>query len=72
MGIFYYKLFDLLNRRNLKKGDLMKLANISSPTMAKLAKNETVQTDILERICKALNCQPEDIMEYLEDFPDKK
>lgn len=72
MGIFYYKLFDLLNRRNLKKGDLMKLANISSPTMAKLAKNETVQTDILERICKALNCQPEDIMEYIEDSIDKK
>ncbi|WP_010249169.1 helix-turn-helix domain-containing protein [Acetivibrio cellulolyticus] len=70
MGIFYYKLFDLLNRRNLKKGDLMKLANISSPTMAKLAKNETVQTDILERICKALSCQPEDIMEYMDS--DKK
>lgn len=50
----------------------MKMANISSPTMAKLAKNETVQTVILDRICKALNCQPGDIMEYIEDSTDKK
>lgn len=67
MGIFYYKLFDLLNRRGLKKGDLMEMASISSPTMAKLAKNEVVQTDIINRICKALDVQPADIMEYLPD-----
>ena len=67
MGIFYYKLFDLLNRRGLKKGDLMEMASISSPTMAKLAKNEVVQTDIINRICKALDVQPVDIMEYLPD-----
>ncbi len=67
MSIKYYKLFDLLNRKDLKKGDLMKLAGISSPTMAKLARNEIVQTDIISRICKALDCQPGDIMEYIPD-----
>lgn len=67
MSIKYYKLFDLLNRKGLKKGDLMKMADISSPTMAKLAKNEIVQTDIISRICKALNCQPGDIMEYVPE-----
>lgn len=67
MGIYYYRLFDLLNRRGLKKGDLMKLANISSPTMAKLSNNLIVQTDIINRICKALDCQPNDIMEYISD-----
>ncbi len=72
MGIYYYRLFDLLNRRGLKKGDLMKLANISSPTMAKLSNNLIVQTDIINRICKALDCQPNDIMEYIPDNDTEK
>lgn len=67
MGIYYYKLFDLLNRRGIKKGELMQMANISSPTMAKLSKNGIVQTDIINRICEALNAQPADIMEYISD-----
>ena len=67
MSIKYYRLFDLLNRRNIKKTELMKMAKISSPTMAKLSKNEVVQTSIISKICKALECQPADIMEYIED-----
>jgi putative transcriptional regulator len=65
MGIYFYKLFDLLNRKGIKKGELMEMANISAPTMAKLAKNQTVQTDIIDRICEALHCQPSDIMEHI-------
>ena len=64
MSIYYYKLFDLLARRNMKKGDLAKMANISKGTMAKLSKNEVVQVDIIDRICTALECQPGDIMEW--------
>lgn len=67
MGIYYYKLFDLMNRKGLKKGDLMEMAQISSATMAKLSKNKVMQTDIIERICKALDCQPGDIMERIPD-----
>lgn len=67
MGIYYYKLFDLLNRKGLKKGDLMEMARISSATVAKLASNKVVQTDIIDRICVALNCQPGDIMESMPD-----
>jgi len=67
MGMRYYKLFDLLNRRNMKKTDLIELASISSPTLAKLSKGETVTTEVLEKICKALNVQPGDIVEYVED-----
>lgn len=66
MGIRYYKLFDLLMRRGLKKTDLITLANISSPTLAKLSKGETVTTQVLERICDALDCQPGDIMENIK------
>ena len=67
MGMMYYKLFDLLSRKGLKKTDLLKNKIISSPTLAKLSKGETVTTEILSNICKALNCQPGDIMEYISD-----
>lgn len=63
MPIRYYKLFDMLNRRGMKKTDLLTLAHISPPTLAKLAKGETVTTEIIERLCNALDCQPGDIME---------
>jgi DNA-binding Xre family transcriptional regulator len=66
MPIKYYKLFDLLARRCERKTDLLKLANISSPTLAKLSKGEIVTTEIIEKICKSLNVQPGDIMEHIE------
>ena len=66
MPIKYYKLFDLLQRREMKKTDLLTIANISSPTLAKLTKGEIITTEVVEKICKSLNCQPGDIMEYIE------
>lgn len=63
MSIRYYRLFDLLQRRGLKKTDLLKLAGISAPTLAKLSKGDTVTTEVIERICNALDVQPADIME---------
>ena len=65
--IRYYKLFDLLNRRGLKKYDLVELCNISGPTVAKLSKGSSITTDVINKICVALNCQPGDIMEYLPE-----
>lgn len=64
MPIRYYCLFDILQRRKLKKTDLLHLANISSPTLAKLSKGETVTTEVIEKICNALDVQPGDIMEF--------
>jgi DNA-binding Xre family transcriptional regulator len=63
LAIKYYKLFDILQRRDLKKTDLIKIAGISSPTLAKLSKGETITTEVIEKICKALDVQPGDIME---------
>lgn len=60
----YYKLFDLLSRRDMKKTDLLKV--ISAPTLAKLSKGESVTTDVLCKICGFLDCQPGDIMEYIK------
>ncbi len=62
----YYKLFDLLNRRGMKKMDLLN-AGISAPTLAKLSKGEVVKTDMLDKICTFLECQPGDIMEHILD-----
>ncbi|MDD5017255.1 MAG: helix-turn-helix transcriptional regulator [Eubacteriales bacterium] len=67
MSVEYYRLWDLLNRRGLKKTSLIKLANISSPTLAKLSKGEVVTTEIINKICASLDCQPADIMEYIPD-----
>ena len=67
MPIKYFKLFDILQRRGLKKTDLLKLSGISSPTLAKLSKGETVTTEVIDRICASLDVQPGDIMEYLEE-----
>jgi DNA-binding Xre family transcriptional regulator len=70
MPIYYYKLMDMLNRRGIKKKDFLTMANISNATMAKLTNNKVVQTDVIDRVCAALNCQPGDIMEYAEDNHD--
>lgn len=64
MPIKYYRLFDVLTRRGLKKTDLIELAHISAPTLAKLSKGSTVTTEVIDRICTALNVQPGDIMEH--------
>ena len=47
----------------MKKKDLEEQTGLSSATIAKLTKGETVTTDVLERICRVLGCDVEDIME---------
>lgn len=63
MPIKYYRLFDILQRRGMKKTDLLTLVGISAPTLAKLSKGETVTTEVIEKVCNALGVQPGDIME---------
>lgn len=60
----YYKLFDLLSRRDMKKTDLLEV--FTAPTLTKLSKGESVTTDVLCKICAFLDCQPGDIMEYIK------
>lgn len=68
--ITYKKMFHLLVDREMKDADLRKKAEISAPTMTKLRNDKIVQTDIIDKLCKALQCQPGDIMEYLEEEPE--
>lgn len=71
MAVSYKKLWKLLIDRDMKKKDLRAVTGISSASMAKLAKNENVTTDVLVRICNALGCDLVDIMELISDVPSK-
>ena len=62
-NISYKKLWKLLIDKNLKKKDLQKMAGISSSSIAKLGRNENVNTEIINKICNALDCDTSDIME---------
>ena len=62
-NISYKKLWKLLIDKNLKKKDLQKMAGISSSSIAKLGRNENVNTEIINKICNALECDTSDIME---------
>ena len=61
----YYKLFIMLDKKGMKRTDLLKV--VSSVTLAKLGKGESVTTDMLCKICAFLDCQPGDIMEYIPE-----
>ena len=65
MTISYNKLWKLLIDKGMKKGELQKRAQISASSIAKLGKNENVNTDILIKICIALDCELSDIMELV-------
>lgn len=67
MVISYKKLWKLLIDKDMRKEDLRLKAGISTNTMAKLGKNENVNTDMLVKICSALNCDIADIMEITEE-----
>jgi len=67
MAVSYNKLFKLLIDKKMKKGELCKAASISGTSLAKLARGESVTTDILTRICRVLNCDFADIMELEPD-----
>ena len=65
MTISYNKLWKLLIDKGMKKGELQKRAQISASSIAKLGKNENVNTHILIKIRTALNCELNDIMELV-------
>ena len=66
MRISYNKLWKLLIDKDMKKMELRRAAGISTNALAKLGKNENVNTGVLEKICHALNCQVADIMEITD------
>ncbi len=67
MQISYKKLWKLLIDRDMKKKDLAERSGVSPTSIAKLSKNENVNTEILRKICSALDCDISDIMEMVKD-----
>ena len=63
MGVSYKKLFKLLIDRGMKKKDLRELAAIGNSTMTKLANDENVTMEVMAKICIALDCNFDDIVE---------
>lgn len=66
MTVSYKKLWKLLIDRDSKKKDLEEMAQVSHYTMNKLTHGDNVTTDVLGRICKALGCSLDDIMEFAD------
>ena len=67
MADSYNKLWKILIDRNMRKTDLIKSAKISTNAMAKLGKNEDVRVEVLVKICAALGCTLDDIMEIVPE-----
>lgn len=67
MAVSYKKLWKLLIDKDMKKKDLREVANLSPSLVAKMGRNENVTTEVLSRICTALNCDIGDIMEMVPE-----
>jgi len=67
MAFNYNKLWKLLIDKGMNKTQLREAVGIGTATLAKLSANEKVSMDVMEKLCKFLNCQPGDIMEYISD-----
>ncbi len=80
MSISYRKLFQLMNDKGIKKTDLRGKYKLNPKTVDSLVKNKSVTVTTLIQLCKILNCQPGDLVEYVKDsaeneeifFDDKK
>ena len=68
MAVSYKKLWKLLIDRNLKKKDLEEMAGVSHYTMNKLTRDNNVTVDVLEKVCRALGCSLDEIMEFVDNW----
>lgn len=67
MSVSYKKLWKILIDRDMRKEDLRIAAGLTTTTIAKLGKNETLHLDIILKICKVLDCDINDIMEIVKE-----
>lgn len=72
MPISYNKLWKLLIDRKMKKKDLQLLSGVSPSTIAKMGRDECINTEVLIKICEGLKCDTSDIMEFIsvENYKD--
>lgn len=71
MAVSYKPLFKLMIDRDIKKGDIVRMSGVAYSTLGKMANGENVNMSVVEKICLALNCRIEDVVEILPDKPEK-
>lgn len=69
MAVSYKKLFKMLIDRDMKKKDFRELTGISSNTVTKLANNENVTMEVIEKICTGMGCTVDEIVDIIPDVP---
>lgn len=67
MNISYKKLWKLLIDRDMKKKDLEKAVGISNYVISKMTRNENITVETVGKSCKALNCTPNGMLEFVSD-----
>ncbi len=67
MSVSYKKLFKLMIDKDIKKKELKEMASIGNSTMAKLGNNENITIEVLAKICNAMDCTLDDIVEIIPD-----
>lgn len=68
MAVSYKKLWHILVDRNMKKKDLEEAAGINHYQMYKLANDKDITTDVIGAICTALEVEPNDIMDFIQEI----
>lgn len=71
MGFSYERLWELTLKRRINKTSLRDMAGITNSTLSRLSKDETVSMEVLARLCEALQCQLEEIVEYKLENKDR-
>ncbi len=66
MAVKYKKLFKILIDRDMKKHELAEKAQISPATISKMAAGENVTMEVVEKVCRALDCTVDDISEFVD------
>lgn len=67
MAVSYRKLWKLLIDKDIKKKDLSAKAGVSPATITKMGKGGHVTTEVLLKICSALDCNIEDVVEFYNE-----
>jgi DNA-binding Xre family transcriptional regulator len=66
MAVTYKKMFKILIDRDMKKQDLAEKAQISSATISKMATGANVTMEVIEKVCRALHCTVDDIVDFID------
>ncbi len=70
MAITYKKLFHMLIDRNISPAQLQQAAGYSANISTRLRRDHYVSLESVEKICRALNCKIDDIVEFVPDIPE--